>query len=223
MTNTDGAATWFRGMLDAVTENSELVLTFSLKAAETIYKGQSVSLDQDNNQATSPTAGTDSDGDTNGYIHTMSSDDVVLIGVSLDNVDDSDTTANEYGERSIAVCLRGIVLMRCIVNATGTGDGYEKPIKVGSIAMAAGDSCTVSGFTGLTAGAYVAAAGGTDTGSAQQVGWFLDSQDGHSTSQTISNDSTTIAASQSEDPSTWVRVYIDTFALHSGTITTLSI
>lgn len=223
MTNQSGATTWFRGETSAVTERKEIVLTFSLKAGETVYKGQGVSIDNDVNQATSPTAGTNAFGDTNGVVKAMTADTVQMIGICMDNIDDSDTTANEYGTRTVSVMLRGICLMRCIVNATGTGDGFEIPIKVGDPAMVGGDSCTVTGFTTLTAGAYAIGIGSTDGAANTQIGWFLDSQDGHATYQTISNNSTTISASQCEDPSTWVRVYVDILLANGCGVTTATI
>ena len=223
MTNQSGATTWFRGETSAVTERHELVLTFSLAAGDTVYKGQGLSIDNDVNQETSPTAGTNAFGDTNGVVKTMTADTVQMIGICLNNVDDSDTTANEYGKRSVSVLMKGITLMRCIVNATGTSDGYEKPIKVGDPAMIGGDNCSVTGFTALTAGAYAIAIARTDGSGNTQIGWFLDSQDGHTTSQTISNNSTTISASQAEDPSTWVRVYVDIFLANGVGITTATL
>ena len=209
MVTVDGNGTLFKG-LASDGERGELVLTFALKQGETVFKGQALSLDQDTNNSSDPAS-------LNGVVKTLTADGVALIGVCQNNADDSDTTANEYGERRVSVMLRGVALMRCLVNATGTGDGYETPIKVGSIANAAGDSCTVSGFTSLKSGAYATGQGGTDSTDTNPVGWFLDSQDGHSTSNTISNGTATIADSQAADTSTWVRVYVDVFATNNTT------
>lgn len=205
MTNVDGSLTLFRGIAGANSERHELVLTYDLKAGETVFKGQAVSLDQDTNNTNSPDS-------LNGVVQTPTGDGVKLIGVCLDNADDSDTAAANYGKQTVAVLMKGITLMRCLVNATGGADGYEIPIKVGDLAVAAGDSNTVSGFTALKSGAYATAAGGTDSTDTYPIGWFLDSQDGHATSHTISNNSVTIADSQAQETSTWVRVYVDPMA-----------
>ena len=211
MATVDGSSTLFKGATGGSWEASEVVMTFALKEGETVYKGQALSLDQDTNNS--------SDVDSlNGVVVPPTADGVALIGVCLLNVDDSDASANEYGKRRVPILMRGVALMRCIVNATGTGDGYEIPIKVGNVVNAAGADCTVSGWTSLESGAYATAQGGTDSADTYPIGWFLDSQDGHATDETISNGTVSIAASQCEDVSTWVRVYVDIFATNNTTV-----
>lgn len=215
MATVDGSTTLYRGA-SGDGERHDLVLTFALKAGETVYKGQALSLDQDTNNS--------SDEDSlNGVVQTPSGDDVVIVGVCLDNVDDSDTSENEYGKRRVSVLIKGITKMRCLVNATGTSDGYEIPIKVGGLAYAAGDGCTVSGFTSLKSGAYAIAAGSTDNSDTYPIGWFLDSQDGSSTDETISNGTATIANSQAADTETWVRVYVDCMISTATGVNSLSV
>jgi len=205
MATVDGSLTLFRGITGANSEKTELVFTYALLAGETVFKGQALSLDQDTNNS--------GDEDTlNGVVQTPSADDVKIVGICMENVDDSDTTANEYGKRRVPVMIKGTVLMRCVVNATGTADGYEIPIKVGDLAYAAGDGDTVSGFTTLKSGAYAIAGGSTDQSDTYAIGWFMDSQNGHATDETISNGTATIADSQAEDTATWARVYVDTMS-----------
>ncbi len=170
MTIIDGSSTIFKGLSSAITEKHEIVLSFPLKKGETVYKGQVLALDQDSNQETSPTAGFGETGDSNGYVLTPSDETAALVGVCLVNMDDSDTADPAYGSRVVPILLKGITLMRCIVNATGTADGYELPIKVGSPAMAGGTNDTVSGFTSLTGGAYAIAEGSTDGSSNEHIG-----------------------------------------------------
>ena len=167
MTITNGSATYFRGMPSVITEKHELVITCSLEAGETVYKGQMLFHDASENQASSPTAGTGDTGDTNGTVRAFTDGDdytakAGMVGICLENVDDSDTSANEYGVRKVSILLKGITLVRAIVNDTNGSDGYDIPITFGCLAAVGGGagagtitgSNTVSGFTGCEPGAY---------------------------------------------------------------------
>lgn len=234
MTIVSGSTTFYRGMSDVATERHELVVTLPLYKGETVFKGQVLKYIPGTNQETSPTAGTEEKGDTNGVVRAFTDSDNYtsqsgIAGVCLEDVDDSDTTAQKYGERVVSVLLKGITLMRCIVNATGTADGYEKPIGYGALAAIGGGagggtipgSNTVSGFTTATAGAFVhnPAATCTDGGSNTVIGWFMDFQDGHASSQTVSDGTVTASAGQLDDSyDSWVRVYVDIPSAFAGTM-----
>lgn len=230
MATVDGSLTFFRGDPSVTTEKQEVVSQFMLKAGQTVYNGQVLVFDADVNQQTTPVAGAGATGTSNGIVRAFTTGDSYqtksgLAGICLMDVDDSDTTDAQYGVRVVSVLWKGTALVRAIVNATGTGDGYEIPIKRGSPAAFGGGvgggtitgSNTVSGFTTATAGAFFFNnTSPTDGASNINIGWFLDYQDGHATDQTVSNATVTAAANQS--PETWLRIYVDMGACFSGTI-----
>lgn len=235
MATTNGSATFFRGTTDTVVERHELVLTLSLKSGEKVYKGQLLFHDISDNQATSPTAGTGERGDTNGTVRALTTGDSYataagMAGICLVNVDDTDTSANEFGERSVPVLLKGMTLVRGIVNDTNGSDGYDIPFGFGDLAAVGGGagggtvtgSNTVSGFTALEPGAYFFnPTSATDGSSNKSIGWFLDYQDGTTSDEILSDATATIAFNQAEDPAGgfWYRVYVDIPSAQSGTLT----
>ena len=228
MTVVDGSLTLFRGIPAAITERHECVIDVPLAAGYHVYKGQVLVYVQGTNQSASPVAGMGERGDTNGVCRSIIDAGTyagAVLGVCLKDIDDSDTTSAVYGKQIAPVLIRGITLMRAVVNATGTSDGYQIPFGMGDLAAVGGGNAggtitgsnTVSGFTLLTPGAYVFMPTGATDGSGNTViGWFLDFQDGHTTSQTVSDGTATIAASQATNPATWVRVYVDTTAKWAG-------
>lgn len=232
MATVSGSTTLYRGLPSSVTERWDLVLDFPLNPAATVYKGQALIYAQATNQATSPVAGVSEASDTNGVVRPATDGDTYagkFVGVCVKNIDDSDTTLPEYGARVCPVLMRGITLVRAIVNDTDGTDGYDVAIGGGDLAAVGGGagggtitgSNTVTGFTALTPGAYFFMPTGATDGSGNTViGWFLDFQDGSDSDNTISDGTATIAGSQAEDPSTWLRVYIDVFAasLAGGTV-----
>ncbi len=234
MTITNGSATYFRGMPSAITERHDLVITLPLEAGEKVYKGQVLFHDASENQATSPTAGVGETGDTNGTVRALTDSDSYqsktgMVGVCLKDVDDSDTSAEGYGVRVVPILQRGQTLVRAVVNDTNGSDGYDIPITFGCLASYGGGagggtitgSNTVSGFTALEPGAYwFMPTSATDGASNISLGWFLDYQDGTTTTEIVSDGTATIAASQSQSPQDgyWMRVYIDIPAAQSGTL-----
>jgi hypothetical protein len=224
MGTVSGSTTLYRGLPSSVTERWDLVLDFPLKAAQTVYKGQALIYDQSNNQATTPTAGVNEASDTNGTVRAATNSDsyqTMYVGICVKNIDDSDTTAPEYGTRIAPILMRGITLLRAVVNDTDGSDGYDTVIGGGDLCAVGGGagggtitgSNTVTGFTALTPGAYfLNPTGATDGSGNMPIGWFLDFQNGSTADHTISDGTATIAATQAEDPSTWLRVYVDMFA-----------
>jgi hypothetical protein len=238
MATTNGSATYFRGMPSTITERHDLVIDLPLKPGETVYKGQMLFYDNTVNQATSPAAGTTETGDTNGTVRALTNGDSYqtkagMIGICLKNIDDSDTSANEYGKHIVPILIKGITLVRGIVNDTNNSDGYDIPFGAGNIAAVGGGagggsitgSNTVSGFTALTPGAYFFYPTGATDGSGNiPVGWFLDFQDGSNTDEILSDGTATIAASQAQSPQSgyWYRILVDMTACHSGTIVNMN-
>ncbi len=234
MTITNGSATYFKGMSSEIDEKSNLVLSLPLNPGAVVYKGQLLFHDISDNQSASPTAGLGERAQSNGTVRNMTDGDdytakAGMVGICLENIDDSDTTAQGYGERVVPVLIRGVTLVRGVVNDTNGSDGYDTPFGFGDLCAVGGGAAagtitgsnTVSGFTLLEPGAYfMNPTGATDGSSNASIGWFLDYQDGTTTTEILSDGTATIAGSQAQSPATnfWYRVYIDIPAAQSGTL-----